>query len=231
MVTSALVAALLKRQLETVDLPHKLYLMSKTLTDRTLALGGVFQAAYLVDQVARRGQVPQAEFETCLSSLFEISPPNTEAVYGSRFEIRRGLQVLSEQMQGDEEKRNVYIMRYAVNLLHLERKLSKQPAMLKRIADGLDGASHQIKHFGLTHSNVIARLADIYSQTISTLSPRIMVSGENNYLQNIENANKVRALLLAGIRSAVLWRQCGGRQWHLLLQRKKIMYSAKELLA
>lgn len=205
--------------------------MSKMLTDRTLALGGVFQAAYLVDQVAKRGMVSQAEFETCLSSLFEMSPPNTEAVYGSRFEIRRGLQILSEQMQGDVDKRNIYIMRYAINLLQLERKLSKQPAMLKRIADELDGASQQVIHFGLTHSNVVARLADIYSQTISTMTPRIMVSGENNYLQNPENANKVRALLLAGIRSAVLWRQCGGRRWQLLFQRKTIIASAAQLIA
>ena len=42
--------------------------MSKTHTDRTLALGGVFQAAYLVDQVARRGMLPQAEFETTIGS-------------------------------------------------------------------------------------------------------------------------------------------------------------------
>ncbi len=204
--------------------------MSKTLTDRTLALGGVFQAAWLVDQVARRGMLPQSEFETCLSSLFETSPPDTEAVYGSRYEIKRGLQTLTEQLQGDEDKRNAYIMRYAINLLQLERKLSKRPAMLKKIAEGLDGAAHQIKHFGLTHSNVVARLADIYSQTISTLSPRIMVSGENNHLQNQENANRVRALLLSGIRSAVLWRQCGGRQWQLLFQRKMFMNSAQNLL-
>ena len=205
--------------------------MSKTLTDRTLALGGVFQAAYLVDQVARKGMVPQAEFETIIGSLFEMSPQTTEAVYGSRFEIKRGLQVLLEQMQGDEDKRNTSIMRYAINLLQLERKLGKRSAMLKQIADGLDGASHQIRHFGLTHSNVVARLADIYSHTLSTLTPRIMVSGENNHLQNQENANKVRAILLAGIRSAVLWRQCGGRQWHLLFQRRKFVESARQLLA
>lgn len=205
--------------------------MSKTLTDRTLALSGIFQSAYLVDQVARHGMLPQAEFETCLSSLFEMSPPSTEAVYGSRFEIKRGIQILIDQMQGDEDKRNIYIMRYAINLLQLERKLSKHPAMLKKIADELDGAAHQIKHFGLTHSNVIARLADIYSQTISTLTPRIMVSGEDNHLQNQQNANKVRALLLAGIRSAVLWRQCGGNRWQLLFQRKKLIASARQLLA
>jgi len=205
--------------------------MSKSITDRTLALGGVFQAAYLVDQVARRGILPQAEFETSIGSLFEMSPATTEAVFGSRFEIKRGLQTLAEQLEGEEEKRNIYVMRYAINLLQLERKLSKQPAMLKQIADGLDGAAHQLKHFGQTHSNVIARLADIYVNTISTLTPRIMVSGENNHLQNQENANKVRALLLAGIRSAVLWQQCGGSRWQLLFQRRKLLQTAKALCA
>lgn len=205
--------------------------MSKTHTDRTLALGGVFQAAYLVDQVARRGMLPQAEFETTIGSLFEISPPTAEAVFGSRFEIKRGLQTLAEQLDGSEEKRNIYIMRYAISLLQLERKLSKQPQMLEKIADGLEGASHQLKHYGQTHSNVIARLADIYINTISTLSPRIMVSGENNHLQNTENANKVRALLLAGIRAAVLWHQSGGSRWQLLFQRRKLLETARALSA
>jgi len=205
--------------------------MSKNLTDRTLALAGVFQAAYLVDQVARRGLLPQAEFETSIGSLFEMSPPTAEAVFGSRFEIRRGLQTLAEQLEGNEDKRNIYIMRYAISLLQLERKLSKQPRMLKQIADNLDGAGHQLQHFGQTHSNVIARLADIYIHTISTLSPRIMVSGENNHLQNQDNANKVRALLLAGIRAAVLWRQSGGTRWQLLFQRRKLLESARQLSA
>lgn len=222
---------LLSSPLEYVCTTHHPESMSKTLTDRTLALGGVFQASWLVDQVARRGMLPQSEFETCLSTLFEMSPASTEAVFGSRFEIKRGLQTLTEQLQGDEDKRNVYIMRYAINLLQLERKLSRQTAMLNKIAEELNGTTYQLKHFGLTHSNVVAHLADIYSQTISNLSPRIMVSGENNHLQNQENANKVRALLLAGIRSAVLWHQCGGRQWQLLFQRRKIMRNAKELLA
>ncbi len=202
----------------------------KNINDRTLALGGVFQAAWLVDQVARTGKVPQAEYETTIGSLFEFSPVNTEAVFGSRFEIRGGLQTMVEQFEAKEETRNLYIMRYAIGLLILERKLSKQPKMLQKIGTELESAGHQIRHFGLIHENVIARLADIYSHTISTLTPRIMVSGENNQLQRHENANKVRALLLAGIRAAVLWHQCGGNRWQLFFQRKKYLQQAKILL-
>jgi high frequency lysogenization protein len=204
--------------------------MSKSINDRTLALGGVFQSAWLVDQVARTGMLPQAEYETMIGSLFEFSPATTEAVFGSRFEIRKGLQVLVDQLRADNDKRNIYVMRYAIGLIQLERKLSANPAMLNKIGDELNGASHQLRHFGMTHPNVIAHLADIYANTISTLTPRIMVSGEHNHLQNTENANKVRALLLAGIRAAVLWHQCGGRRWQLLFQRRKLLSYASELV-
>lgn len=204
--------------------------MSTSYSDRTLALAGVFQAAALVDKVARSGMLPQAEFETIIASLFEINPSSTEAVYGSRHELRMGLNTLVEQLEGEESKRNIYLTRYAIGLLQLERRLAKNGKMLAHIGSELEAASQQVKHFGMTHSNVIARLADVYTQTLSQLKPRIMVSGENNHLNNKENVNRVRALLLAGIRSAVLWNQCGGRRWHLLLQRKRIMEMGRELL-
>ncbi|MGM0593250.1 MAG: high frequency lysogenization protein HflD [Pseudomonadota bacterium] len=205
--------------------------MSKSLEDQTLALGALFQSAWLVDQVARTGMLPQAEFETCIGGLFEFDPPSTEAVYGSRFEIKRGLQVMVEQLEGKEQQRNLYLMRYVVGLIQLERKLERHPAMLETISQELEGAAHQIRHFGLTHSNVIARLADLYANTLSTLTPRIMVSGEGNHLQTPENANRVRALLLAGIRAIFLWRQCGGNRWHLVLKRRKLLRQARALLA
>lgn len=204
--------------------------MSTPFSDRTLALAGVFQAAALVDKVARSGMLSQAEFETIIGSLLQTDPPNTEAVYGSRHELRMGLNALIDQFEGEEDKRNVYLTRYAISLLQLERRLAARRDMLAHIGKELEAAEKQVQHFGLTHSNVIARLAEVYTQTISQLKPRIMVSGENNHLQNQENVNRVRALLLAGIRSAVLWHQCGGRRWHLLFHRRRSIEMAKELL-
>jgi high frequency lysogenization protein len=69
----------------------------------------------------------------------------------------------------------------------------------------------------------------VYADTISTFRLRIQVSGNPSVLQREENAAKVRALLLAGIRSAVLWRQTGGRRWQLIFARKKVIRLAGEL--
>lgn len=50
------------------------------------------------------------------------------------------------------------------------------------------------------------------------------------HLQDSRNADKVRALLLAGIRSAMLWRQLGGRRWQLLFSRRKLLDQLYPLL-
>jgi high frequency lysogenization protein len=82
----------------------------------------------------------------------------------------------------------------------------------------------------ITHPEVIEHLASLYMQTLSTFEYRIKVTGEPRFLENTNNANKVRALLLAGIRSAVLWRQKGGRRWQFVWSRKKILQIAQQYL-
>jgi len=77
---------------------------------------------------------------------------------------------------------------------------------------------------------VISRLAALYSSTLSTLKPRVMVTGNPQLLQQDIVVEKVRASLLAAVRSAVLWRQVGGRQWQFLLNRRQCSLLARGLL-
>ena len=57
-----------------------------------------------------------------------------------------------------------------------------------------------------------------------------MITGDQDYLARTETANKIRACLLAGIRSAILWRQCGGTRWKFIFYRKKIQAELQILL-
>ena len=102
--------------------------------------------------------------------------------------------------------------------------------MLDKISKGLQRAREQMSYFSLTHENVIASLAGIYQDTISTLLPRIIVQGEQSLLSQQANANKIRAVLLAGIRAAVLWRQTGGNRLQFLFGRKAYLQAAENLL-
>ncbi len=204
--------------------------MTHTVEDRVLALAGVFQAVHLVKQIAHQGNAPSDGLEISIGSIFNTQPANTAAVYGGTRGVMNGIKLLRTHMGGTDQVRDLEITRYVVAVLYLERQLTKQPQMLQQIADGIEKARAQAEHFSQTHANTIANLAGLYSDTISTLTPRIIVSGEQGYLSNTENANKVRALLLAAIRSAVLWRQCGGGRLQLIFGRAKMIREAESLL-
>ena len=200
----------------------------KTERDRCIALAGVFQAAGLASRVARHGMADSDAMESSLYSLFQVDAASVEDVYGGLSGIADGLRTLREQLIG-EKARNIDITRYVISLMHLEKKLSKQPTMLQRLSEGINNATRQLEHYPLLHTNILAAMADLYSETISNLRPRIMIQGEPLHLQNTENINRIRALLLSGIRSAILWRQCGGNRFQILLGRKRLTETANAL--
>ena len=103
--------------------------------------------------------------------------------------------------------------------------------MQTKVHNKIKMAQKQSEHFGVSHENVIANLADTYHTTISTISPRIMVNGDQSFLSAPDTINKIRALLLAGIRSAMLWKQCGGSRWRFIFFRRKIQKEAEFLLS
>ncbi len=192
--------------------------------DRVIALAALLQAVTLVQQIAETGQVEQAEFETLLRSLTATDAASTEAVYGDLSQLKMGFLQLNKQLSKSKDKRDIILLRYVISLLHLERKLAKRPVMFDLISREIDQIPQQIEYFGAINSpQVIARFADIYHRTISELSPRVQVHGEPSFLQQPDNVNRIRALLLAGIRAAILWQQKGGRRWQFIFQSNKML--------
>jgi high frequency lysogenization protein len=197
--------------------------------DRCIALAALFQATHLVARIARHGSPDPAATEASIYSLFQIDSDSTETIYGGIQGLTVGLKRLQSHLTG-KVNNDVETSRYVIALLHLERKLMKQKDMVNKIGKGIELATQRLDHFPMLHENILAQLADIYAETISTLQPRIMVQGEPLHLQNQDNINMIRALLLAGIRAALLWRQCGGSRRQLLFGRKKIAATVEQLL-
>lgn len=201
-----------------------------TFIERTLALAGIFQAAIVVNQIATKGSADAHDLETCINSLLITDPENTIAVYGSVDNLRTGLFGLMEHLDNSARQKPMEVARYVITMIHLQRKLMKRRDLLEILDKGIERAKQQAELYSPLHENVIANLADIYSNTISQIPPKIMVSGEGNFLNNPTNANKIRALLLAGVRSAVLWSQTGGGRWQVIFKRKQFVQTARDLL-
>lgn len=195
------------------------------LREQLMALGAVFEAASLVDRIARTGQVPSAALGCLLGSLLVRDPDATREVYGGDdLNLRDGYKALASALErSDANALQREPLRYALSLIGLERQLAKRGDMLQVIGSRLDQIQHQADHFGVTHENVIAAFSGLYQDTLSTFRQRIQVHGDMRHLQQPDNAAKIRALLLAGIRSARLWRQLGGHRWQLIFSRRKLL--------
>lgn len=205
--------------------------MSDSTTDRTLALAGLFQAAAQVQHLAREGTSDPDMLETAVASIFNTKPSSTEAVFGGRDRLKAGLHLIGEITNRRSAPPLREITQYVVTLLALERQLAKRPAMLDQIGDGIERARGQAEHFSASHAYVLSNLSGVYSETISTLMPKILVHGSQSYLTNPEIATRIRVFLLAGIRAAVLWRQRGGSHWQLLFGRGAIARTAQNMLS
>lgn len=202
--------------------------MANDLKGQTVALAAMFQFSACVEQLAKTGHVNQQDFEVSVNSLFSQNPEDTLDVYGGIEKLDTGLTFLIANLSRSP-KRSSDCIRYVMGILHLQKQLSKKSSMLDMIAKRLDKSRLQVDHFSLTHENVIAGLADIYTDTISTFSFRIQVMGEYQFLQQTRIANQIRTLLFAGVRSAVLWRQLGGNRLKAIYQRTAILETARLL--
>jgi len=198
--------------------------------NRALALAAIFQTASLVKDLAWRGHCDDHEFEIMIGSLFAFDVETPSEIYRGEANLRTGLGRIEVQLKSGGKPPDMELTRYGIGLIFLERKLQARPDMLEALGEGLKAAERQVEYFNLAHESVIARLAEVYQETISRLGPRIIVQGEQTHLSNPNVAARIRATLLAGIRAAVLWRQAGGSRWKLLFGRNRLIQEARDQL-
>ncbi len=197
---------------------------------QTIALAGLLQSAYLADQIARTGNAPAQSFNPSISSLFQFEAENAELIYGGIHGVDLGLRIISDVLSGNIPGEYRTTIRYALSILHLQKKLSSNHELMTIIRNRLEHTSFKAEHFSENINSVASSIASIYQDTLSTFKFRIQISGSMQQLQNQQNADNIRALLLAGIRAAVLWRQVGGKRWHLFLSRPRLLKAARELI-
>lgn len=198
--------------------------------ERTMALAGIFQATELVRQAANHGTWSGYAADTCLDSLLAVEADTVEEIYGGANRLRLGAETLVSVLQGD--RRYMESLGYAVSIMQLENNFRKKTEMQARI--GLELSSISTLDEGLELHEIkdlqAERIAGLYTNTISTLSPRIVINGRPQYLQVDRTVHWIRTLLFAGLRSAVLWRQMGGGRFSLMFGRKKMLEQAQTLL-
>jgi len=204
-------------------------MFSKPTHEQAVALAAVFQACHLVDQLANTGGASSQEVKVSMAALLNQSPQSIEDLYGSEQALETGMNAMTlllDEYQGTELYAPITLV-YTLSVLSIERQLNSRPVMLKAVAEGIENANRQALHFSVVHDNVLANIASLYQQTLSTLRQRIQVKGNAMYLQQPGVAERIRCMLFAAVRSAHLWRQLGGKRYHLVLYRKALVKALK----
>lgn len=197
-------------------------IFSRPTADQALALAGVFHAAALVDEIANHGDIGPNQLANAMSVLLNQNPDSVSSLYGSPDNIQLGVSAMRTLLT-DRSAGSANVLRYAIGITYLARRLTNDKAKLDNVGNGIANAQRQAEHFSETHDNVIANVAGLYQDSVSTMRMRIQVSGNPAYLRQTGIAQRVRCLLFAGIRSAFLWHQVGGKRNHLLLRRDALL--------
>ncbi len=194
--------------------------------NQVIALAGIMQASILVDQLATNGRTSPSDRNPLFESLFVFKPENIHDIYDGTANLTTGLRAFSTGLKDVPTQAKMYFY----SLISLEKSLSQNPETLTVLGSGLESLEGRLQHFAIDHENIIAGIADLYTQTLSKLTPKIMVRGDQNLLTQPAITNEIRTLLLAGIRSAMLWRQYGGTKFSILWPWNKLPQTAHQIL-
>lgn len=195
---------------------------------QTLALAGAVQGAWLALGIAREGEAEPAALAASLGSVLRLDAESPADIYGGLAGVRSGLRMLTSQLKG--EQADPALTRIVAALVQIERRYQASPQLVDDLRRRLQAIAGAHGADNVADAAVSDALADAYLATISTLTPRVRVEGNPLLLKDDANVRRIRAALLSALRSVVLWRQLGGRPWHLLLKRRAIVESAQQLL-
>lgn len=199
------------------------------ISQRVMALAGLLQSLQEVRHLAENGRVDQAHLQTSIDSVLRIEADSVAEIYGGVAPLADGLRTVIGYL--DNRMGDPQLPKIALAVLQLERNFSRDEAAMEDVRSAVAQLAGQAHNEGATHPDILAKLGEIYAATLSPMKPKVMVQGNPHYLAQGQVVGEIRALLLAAIRSAVLWRQMGGTQWDFLLKRGEMKRAAMALLA
>ena len=195
--------------------------------ERALAFAGMAQSVNLVATIAKRGIVSQDALDGCLATIFVTNPASTKDIFKHRPGIISGLGLTVSSLRHFNNE-HAELIRYVFALIQLQTRLRSDPESLRELGARIAAVDEKRLLDQISSDDTAGLLSDIYDEILGRFPPRIMVTGEQQHLQSPINVMRIRALLLAGIRSGVLWSQLGGRTWQLVFRRGVLRLAAEE---
>lgn len=208
--------------------------MSHSDTDNVLALAAIMQAVSLVDHLAFTGKIKNKNcFKASLNSLITANQSSVLDIYSSTDNLEVGIANLQHYCspQGADDAAFTNKIKYLNQLNSLGKMVNKDASLARSIGESL--SPDKVANHKKTSSALEKYLAQVYYDNFSSLPAkrRIIVVGKKEYLREARNIDMIRALLFAGVRATLLWRNYGGSMLYLFTRRKKMFRQLSDIVS
>lgn len=211
----------------------------KNIRSESIALAALFQCCTQINRIAHTGYCDEQAVSTVFRALLVTNPKTIEDIYKIS-ELKTGFRGLIEgfSAEGITDNSANELVKLAMQVISLTDKIVRNTSLYNRLSNEIDTLKVQIekacpdflegKTSVVLSSENVEKFAQLYQSLISPNFSKLLIFGEERFLSSTENQNRIRALLLAGIRAVVLWNQVGGKKLYLMFRRKEIVSFASE---
>lgn len=197
---------------------------------QVIALAAIFQAAVLADRLANGYQAHPGSVGVLTESVLSLDSTSVDDVFTDPTVLDPGLSALERVLRHGQDRESNRPVAYTLGLIQLAHRLRKNDGLTDILRNRLEALRAQRPHFDdPADRNFCHRLAGIYQDTLGTLRFHIRVQGQPEYLNNDDTAARIRALFLGGIRGAFLWHQAGGRRYHFITRRPRLLKALEQV--
>ena len=199
-----------------------------TIDQQLYSLAALYQSCNAISRIAWEGQYDEKEFLPLIKSILDVDSDDPLTIYQQPISLKSGFEFLKKQVVDDIFTRSSETRRYISSIKDLVKRINTSNIIDEQFRKRIDRLNEN-EHEKNT-DNIVLEIGQLYKDTFSQLEPRIVISGDNQYLKQDLNAARIRTALMAAIRSVYLWKSCNGSDLKFFLFKKKYISRIREII-
>ena len=199
-----------------------------TIDKQLYSLAALYQSCNAISRIAWEGQYDEKEFLPLIKSILDVDSDDPLTIYQQPISLKSGFEFLKKQVVDDIFTRSSETRRYISSIKDLIKRINTSNIIDEQFRKRIDRINEN--EYEKNTDNIVLEIGQLYKDTFSQLEPRIVISGDNQYLKQDLNAARIRTALMAAIRSVYLWKSCNGSDLKFFLFKKKYINRIREII-
>ena len=192
------------------------------------SLAALYQSCNAISRIAWEGKYEEKEFLPLIKSILDVDSDDPLAIYQKPTSLKSGFEFLKKQVVDDIFTRSSETRRYISSIKDLVKRINTSSIIDEQFKKRIDRLNET--EYEKNTDDTVLEIGQLYKDTFSKLEPRIVISGDNQYLKEDLNAARIRTALMAAIRSVYLWKSCNGSNFKFFLFRKRYIKRIREII-